>query len=516
MSRSWARGCFLFLLGTFLACGETRGDAPTDLGPDAVEDLASETADLAEETDTQILDLPGDDAGTDVGVGESAETFVDAEPALDTPDPGPEEVAAELSPELSPEIDAPEPAPEIAQEIEIEEEVAPPPLVELPLTTLADGFHVPLVPPEAGAPFSLIVASDPQLWWNSIDDLSGDEVSDEAVEAQNQLHIDAMNVLIAGEQLPEGAPAPMAAVMNGDLTEYGRWKQWDAYYRLYEGVNAPIFDGLGNHDYENNNVIVSNGCAMDVLEWQLWRDACEGGSTQTLWGQSACEVKDSLTELWVWCAKDTMRRMRYWLSAHAEALFDSDEGSAAYSFELGDVHFVQLHNDVNYEVPETGICSSLNWLKKDLKAAFLADRKIVLLMHRPISNSLKAELEGYQYNIVGIFYGHIHAKAGYTGDYEVGEVSIPKFYSGSVQWNVFSLASFGAEQLTVTVIDSNTGAPVHHATEEAYDNLNGASAAAPFTYVYPVHDCPSGQIPTGPDGACETPSLETPPVELCY
>ena len=518
MSESLARAWLLaFLVGALIACGETSGDGSSDLSAEAAGDVALDRADVNEDpdvpselepvSDVQPLDLADDGDVTDAPSEMGAETLEDTGPELDAPDLVPEEVTSELEPEI---------VAEAVQEIEVEDEILPPPLVEVPLTSLAEGFHVPVLPPAEGAPFSLIVASDPQLWWNSIDDLSGDEVSDGAVEAQNQRHIDAMNALIAGEHLPAATAPPSAAVMNGDLTEYGRWTQWDAYYRLYEGVNAPIFDGLGNHDYENNNTYVSNGCGMDVAEWQLWSAACDAGSTQTLWGQSACEVKDTIKELWGWCATDSMRRMRYWLSTHAAALYDYDEGSAAYSWELGDVHFVQLHNRVDYEVPETQVCSALPWLKKDLKDAFLRDRKIVLLMHRPISSGLKTEIKGYEYNIVAVFYGHIHQYAGYTGSFTVGSVSIPEFYSGSVQWNIFSLASFEAEQLRVTVIDSNTGVPVHHASAEAYDNLNGASAAAPFTYVYPVHACPAGEIPSGLDGACESPALETPPITLCY
>lgn len=360
----------------------------------------------------------------------------------------------------------------------------------------------------------MIVASDPQLWWNSIDGQDG--FSDAEIEDQNQLHIDAMNALIQGQHLPEGFPPPGSVVMNGDLTEYGRWRQWDAYYRLYEGVEAPIYDGLGNHDYQNNNVIVSNGCAMDALEFEAWAVACDEGDKTTLWGESACEVADHFLEVWGWCATDAMRRMRYWLSTHADHLYDWDEGSVAYSWEVGDFHFVQLHNHPDYEVPETTICSAVNWMKKDLKSAFERGKRIVLHMHKPISNAMKTHLEGFQYNIVAIFYGHIHQKAGYTGDFTVGGVKIPKFYSGSVQWNLFSLARFGDADLTVVAIDSNTGVPVHHDTAQGYDNLNGGKASAPFNYVYPVHDCPTGQIPDGVDGPCIEPVLETPTIELCY
>jgi hypothetical protein len=383
-----------------------------------------------------------------------------------------------------------------------------------PRTSLAMGFHVVPDFPAAGVPFSLLMASDSQLWWNSVDGEEG--VSDEVVEAQSLLHIDAMNLLIAGENLPEGATPPIALVMNGDLTEYGRWDQWDAYYRLFETVQVPIFDGLGNHDYENNNYWVSNGCAMNAEDMEAWMIACQDGNPVTLWGEDACTVIDNVKQLWSWCALDVMRRVRFWLETHAEYLHDYDLGSVSYSWEIGDFHFVQLHSYPGYEVPNTEICSGIAWMKHDLKDASQRQKKIVLAMHKPISSSMKEHLRGYQYDIVGIFYGHHHAKVGYTDDFLVDGVPIPEFYSGSVEWNIFSFVEFEADRLTVTAIDSNTGLPVHGLTEEGYDNLNGAHAATPFTYVFPTHDCPDGQIPQTPGEACVTPDLETPPVELCY
>ncbi len=441
--------------------------------------------------------------GCDPGPGPAADAVLDA-----VPDAHPDTVAppADAAPEIRPSPEdtaAPEVAPDLFD--------WPDPR---PRTTLAEGFHVPPEFPEAGAPFSVIMASDPQLWWNFVD---GDEgFTDPEIEQFNQLHIDAMNALIAGEQLPPDATPPVAVVMNGDLTEYGRWDQWDAYYRLYEGVQAPIFDGLGNHEYENNNTYVSDGCAMNAEDLEAWMQACEDGNPTTLWGEDACTIQQNFKELWGWCANDAMRRMRFWLETHAGHLYDYDPGSASYSWEIGDVHFVQLHGHPGYEVPETEICSGIPWLKHDLKDAFERGRKIVLAMHKPISSAMTEHLAGYQYNIVGIFFGHIHEKVGYTGDFVLEGVPIPRFYSGSVQWNIFSLAQFEADRLIVTAIDSNTGIPVHAETSDGYGNLNGAYAAAPFTYVYPTHDCPAGQIPETPGGPCMVPALDTPTVELCY
>jgi hypothetical protein len=487
-----ARPLLLTLLSLFVAAFTAPGcSTGGEAGPDKeVADVAADAADVVDE-------------------GWPAEVPDNAEPVTDEGRP------AEVSDSAEPVTDEGSAA-DAAEDIGVDTPEAPQDWSFLPpRRTLSEGFHEPLLPPAAGEPFSLIVASDPQLWWNSIDDEN--DISDEQVEAQNRLHISAMNALIGGEGLPEGFPAPTAVVMNGDLTEYGRWAQWDAYYRLYEEVAAPIFDGLGNHEYENNNSYVSNGCAVQLEDIEQWFAACKAGAEVTLWGAPACEVYQSMgKELWGWCASDAMRRTRHWLRTHREYLRSVDEGSAAYSWELGDLHFVQLHNYPSYEVPKTRICSAIPWLKQDLKDAFERGKRIVLNLHQPITRSMKQHLEGFEYNVVGIFYGHYHDRAGHTGSFRVGEVDIPKFHAGSVQWNIFSLARFGPDSLTVVAIDSNTGEPVHHEMAVDYANVNGARVADAFTYEYPKHDCPVGQIPTGDEGACEAPEIETPAVELCF
>ena len=431
------------------------------------------------------------------------DTGTDVSPA---PDAGPEVIPL-------PDVDPPQDVAPVDAAPEVAEDVFDWPDPR-PRITLAEGFHVEPDFPDAGVPFSVIMASDPQLWWNSVDGQS--DISDEEVEAWNLLHIDAMNALIAGQGLPPGATPPLAVEMNGDLTEYGRWDQWDAYYRLYEGVQAPIFDGLGNHEYENNNYWVSNGCAMNAEDIEAWMFACQDGNPVTLWGEDACTVFDNVKQLWTWCAMDVMRRMRFWLETHAEHLHSYDVGSVSYSWEIGDLHFVQLHGYPGYEVPETQICSGIPWLKHDLEDAAARGKKIVLALHKPISSSMKTHLRGYQYDIVGIFYGHHHGYVGYEDDFVVDGVPIPEFYCGSVQWNIFSLAQFEADRLTVTAIDSNTGIPIHAETAEGYTNLNGASAAAPFTYIYPTHDCPDGQIPEAPGGPCVPREVDLPEIALCY
>ncbi len=97
----------------------------------------------------------------------------------------------------------------------------------------------------------VIIASDPQLLWNSIDGEGG--LSNSEVETYNEKHRDVMKKLITGTGLPTGFTSQIALIMNGDLSEYGRWDQWGAYNNIYDSVGVQIYDGIGNHDYANNS-----------------------------------------------------------------------------------------------------------------------------------------------------------------------------------------------------------------------------------------------------------------------
>ena len=507
----------LLTLATLCACGADGSDGPqgaaqADAG---VADVAvNDTA--AADRDTASVDAPGDTSEDAPNDATASDALSDALPDATASD------ATSDAPLPDALADAPQDTSSDTRAADVTPDAFDDDVTLGPLRTLSEGFHVAPTPPEDPDSFSMIVASDPQLWWNFIDgaqQIDGADIPDAIIEEQNRLHIRAMNALIAGEGLPGEAPAPIGVIMNGDLTEYGRWAQWDAYYRLYEEVNAPIYDGMGNHEYENNNVHVSNGCGFDEATFFGWQAACEGGSMQTLWGESACEVLDNMIDprrgISAWCASDAMRRMRHWLRTHAEHLVAYDEGSGAYAWEIGDVHFVQLHNDGLYESPEATICGALPWLKADLKDAFERDKKIVLLMHKPIPGALREHLVGFEYNIVAIFYGHYHRDVGYTGTYRVNGVHIPMFFSGSVEWNAFTLAHFEADRLTVTVIDSNSGAPVHHPSAADYEGGIRCDET-PYAAAYPTHACPAGQVPEGVDGPCVTPTFDTPTIERCY
>jgi hypothetical protein len=177
-------------------------------------------------------------------------------------------------------------------------------------------------------------------------------------------------------------------------------------------------------------------------------------------------------------------------------------GSLAYSFDIGNFHFVQLqyrpdyHHDLpartitgpvtTYEIDESPgftVFSSYAWLKADLSAATAAGRFIVLNMHDAIANDC-AEGEGVMswnpcnaervpvkddplflqaianQNVVAVFAGHLHHRYGLADHVVSGDKRIPIFLSGSAEYEKFLLADFHRKYFTVAVIDSSTGQPV--------------------------------------------------------
>jgi cytolysin (calcineurin-like family phosphatase) len=285
-----------------------------------------------------------------------------------------------------------------------------------------------------------------------------------------------MNWLILGQYLPGEYDAPTAVILNGDLTEYGQGDQWDKYEAIYlgpkgscsgdipwvwcPGIKAPVYEGLGNHDYENN----VGDCG--------WPDTNS-------------------------CAKSSVKYMHDWLKDHREQLEDFDADSLAYSWEMGNVHFIQLHNYPTYKEPDIDIKASIDWLKEDLARAYTRRKWIVINMHDFGGNANGKEadfidaIRGFEYNVVGIFAGHIHEDAGKQGKIRVNDTQIPWFRSGSMEHSMFNLVRFFSDDegshMEVTVIDSASGTPV--AMAEAGTTQNCGDASAPYTSTFPVNEC---------------------------
>ena len=305
---------------------------------------------------------------------------------------------------------------------------------------------------KAGEPFTIIFASDPQLpWWRGAHDpnCNSEECVEQRARETNQDQATAINDILHAKwasggtigkwpNVPEltiGAGStiqdPIGVVMNGDLTAFFHGWQVDMYREYYDPgysnadpavMTRTIFPGLGNHDYANNvNDCFNNGCAKDAVQY----------------------IKDMIED-------DTVENF-------GKKFFkDWDPGSLSYSFEIGEYHFVQLHNRPNYVAPSIDIETSFTWLEKELNDATQRGLRSVVNMHDygdkmswDNADFLKA-IDGQ--DVVAVFAGHIHHDHGKVG--VVPGTSIPIFRSGASEYNTFLLAEFGDNYMNVGVIDS--------------------------------------------------------------
>lgn len=192
--------------------------------------------------------------------------------------------------------------------------------------------------------YNILIMSDPQAWrLKNGNDPNKDKKEWEKV---NQKVSNSINILNDSYQLRFG-------IINGDITEFGRKTTWASFDKIYtNNVKFPLYIGLGNHDYANNvGDCLVNGCA-----------------------------RSSFLEL--------IRRIninyKYTL---ANFNFDYDEkkriGSGAYSWDTGNVHYVQLNNYPTYfaNLGSVKVTKSIEWLDKDLSTAHRRGKVTILNFH---------------------------------------------------------------------------------------------------------------------------------------
>lgn len=320
------------------------------------------------------------------------------------------------------------------------------------------------VPAVAGpAKFTMIFASDTQLpWWQQSPPACNG--SDACVREQglrtNREQVAAMNAIerlnsgkwpTAGLSIGGGRPIsrPVGVVINGDLTAYFHPDQVDLFEELYnnkQSLKLPLFLGLGNHDDANNN-------------------PATGGKDQGCWWS---RDPDRLVRGVYGCSHAALGFARSMVACNKVPAFPAalvqsfDNGSAAYSWNIGRWHFVQLHNRPDHEESHIGLTTSFAWLKKDVQAATAAGRNIVLNMHdygEHMKQDDKRFLDAIaSAHVVAIFAGHIHQQSGYVGDVPDGR-GIPVFRSGASEHQTFLLAEFDMGHINVASVSSKGGTP---------------------------------------------------------
>jgi cytolysin (calcineurin-like family phosphatase) len=319
--------------------------------------------------------------------------------------------------------------------------------------TISIGLHSQIsLAQTATQDFSMIIGSDTQYPWSARLDAGDKTETDKEVQASSAVaninHVSSMNKLVVQTGNVKGM------ILNGDITAHGHPWQLDKYRSFWQKLSVPIYVGLGNHDYANNvSDCYQNRCAVGMVEYARNEIRKRNPINFDYRETKGYDFPDAVTE---------------------------GIGSLAYSWETGNVHFVQLNNYPLYEKTFSGyalgdptlkrmrIRNSLDWLEADLTKARNSGKAIILNYHDPNQHwsdeyaSSDYELRKARflkmlktYNVSAIFVGHLHDRVGRADIRMYG--STPVFFSGSASQGKYLLAKFNQNQMTIDRISSANG-----------------------------------------------------------
>ncbi|MGF7158207.1 metallophosphoesterase [Bartonella heixiaziensis] len=303
--------------------------------------------------------------------------------------------------------------------------------------------------------YTAIIMADPQPWRLDYGDPNS--------EANRALWISK------NEKIAKAIKSQKAAfhIVNGDLTDFGRKKTYDDYANMYKKLGAPVYEGLGNHDYANN----VGKCTIPE-EMNSSSDACAISAISRMMG----EIKKYSNDL-----PHFNRDITEKLTGDSDKSIHFIEGSFGYSWDYGDIHYVQLHNYPTYTAhlkqSDTNIHvkSSLDWLKKDLAAADARGKVTIMNFHdaRPFfpngpSHFLKPEkaqdLLAFKsiitsHNVKAIFAGHTHYQSYCRAQDDKVFGNIPVYTAGALFKGDYYLINVRGKDIHVKFYNGRTGKP---------------------------------------------------------
>ncbi|MDE9484023.1 metallophosphoesterase [Xenorhabdus bovienii] len=201
-------------------------------------------------------------------------------------------------------------------------------------------------------------------------------------------------------------------IVNGDLTEFGREVTYKDYANVYKKNKVPVYEGMGNHDYANN----VGDCTIPG-KINTSKDACAISAIKRMANNMDKKYSKELVNF----SKHLHKNFFTGIPGNSQERF---EGSLSYSWDFGDIHYVQLQNYPTYQVPRlkdsatiVDIEKSLNWLEKDLGEADKRGKATIINFHDGndhfIYESSESDLNKFKsiitkYNVKAIFLGHTH------------------------------------------------------------------------------------------------------------
>ena len=229
--------------------------------------------------------------------------------------------------------------------------------------------------------FYIIVTADPQYPWSCYDSYTEDCNDQSQAKMDLDIMVSSMNRL----KHRLGSNKVLGVIINGDLTAYGHGWQLSQYKKFFdEDLEINNYSGLGNHHIQNNvNDCFENNCSTNMVNY----------------------LKDKMDQLAI-SSFDYDESKTYY---HFPSFRKTHTGSYAYSWEIGNVHFIQLNNYPGYSTKWNGwnfakarrdyytITSSYHWLENDLQKATANGDRIIINCHQPLfyESTFKSTIKKY-------------------------------------------------------------------------------------------------------------------------
>ncbi|EJF75991.1 metallophosphoesterase [Bartonella alsatica] len=257
-------------------------------------------------------------------------------------------------------------------------------------------------------------------------------------------------------------------IVNGDLTEFGQQKNYDDYAMVYKKLTSSVYEGLGNHDYANN----VGKCTIPEA-FNFYKDACAISAVSRM----VSEIKKYSSQLSHFSA-DISENLVPISGGNIHLI----KGSLSYSWDYGDIHYVQLHNYPSYTVRlkeqfiEVEINKSLDWLKKDLAAADARGKVTIINFHDARAASIDGEsffirkknakdLSMFKsiitsHNVKAIFVGHTHYQSYCRAKNDKVFGNIPVYTAGALFNGDYYLIDVKGKNIHVKAYNGVIGKPL--------------------------------------------------------
>jgi len=323
--------------------------------------------------------------------------------------------------------------------------------------------------------FALTFSSDPQyIWYDDVNPqglTTDDEIKGNSARQIRQQYAD-MNKL-ADERWKEGKTSVQGAIITGDLTAAGHPEQIDFMTNSLQTLAMNSYPSLGSRDYFDNvdsfrddnwgaNHMVSRFAFLSVelnLPIKFSSFFCD---TQVKWMYEWLGLNHDILNL---TSYDMFHRSYYLFPDFRTDFY----GSASYSFNINNVHFLQLQNYPTYVNQWNGwddtkhayrnyvyIKSSMSWLENDLAKARNRGDSIIVCLHDYVDKfqgAAKATFERImeKYQVSAIFGGHIHDQIGMPSNSTNATSNIPFFFAGSSTYQQYLVADFDIQNNVLQV-----------------------------------------------------------------